>query len=61
MEISFCELRTKTVVNLSDGKKLGRIVDLVYDELTAKVLGLVVPGGRSFAGIFKSREDIFIP
>ena len=61
MEISFCELRSKVVVNLSDGRKLGRIVDLVYDELTAKVLGLVVPGGRAFGGLFKAREDIFIP
>lgn len=59
MEVSFCELRTKTVVNLSDGRKLGRIVDLVYDEITARVLGLVVPGGRS--GFFRAREDIFIP
>lgn len=61
MEISYCELRSKTVINLSDGRKLGRIIDLVYDECTAKVLGLVVPSNRSFGGIFKGREDIFIP
>ena len=60
MEISFCELRSKTVVNLSDGRKLGRIIDLVYDEITARVLGLVVPGSRPF-GFFRAREDIFIP
>lgn len=60
MEISYCELRSKTVVNLSDGRKLGRIIDLVYDEVTAKVLGLVVPSGRSFM-FFRAREDIFIP
>ena len=60
MEISYCELRTKMVVNLTDGRKLGRIIDLVYDECTAKVLGLVVPGGRSFV-FFRPKEDIFIP
>ncbi len=59
MEISYCELRSKTVINLSDGRKLGRIIDLVYDEYTAKVLGLVVPGGKS--GFFRAREDVFIP
>lgn len=59
LEISFCELRSKTVVNLSDGRKLGRIIDLVYDEISAKVLGLVVPGGRQ--GFFRAKEDIFIP
>ena len=60
MEISFCELRSKMVVNLSDGRRLGRIIDLVYDECTAKVLGVVVPSGRSFL-FFKGKEDIFIP
>ena len=61
MEISYCELRSKMVINLMDGRKLGKIIDLVYDDCTAKVLGLVVPSSRSFGGIFRGREDIFIP
>ena len=59
MEISFTELRSKMVVNLTDGRRLGHIIDLIFEQNSAKVLGVVVSGIKS--GMFKSREDIFIP
>jgi len=58
MEISFCELRQKEVINVCDGKRLGRIIDMVISLTSSKVLGIVVPGNRR---IFNTREDIFIP
>lgn len=61
MEISFCELRAKEVVNICDGKLLGNIVDLVFDSCTSKITGIVVPGERSFFSFFKNNQDIFIP
>ncbi|MCL2755859.1 MAG: YlmC/YmxH family sporulation protein [Firmicutes bacterium] len=59
-ELSFCELRSKQVVNVIDGKVLGRIVDVVFSRQSARVLGFVVPGEGGFA-FFKKRGDIFIP
>ena len=59
MEISFSELRSKVVVNLTDGRRLGHIIDLIFEQNGARILGVVVPGAKS--GMFKSREDIFIP
>jgi len=59
MEISFSELREKTVVNLVDGKRMGHIIDIVIEQNSAKVLGVVVPGVKTT--IFRTREDIFIP
>ncbi|MBQ7977286.1 MAG: YlmC/YmxH family sporulation protein [Clostridia bacterium] len=59
MEISFSELRSKTVVNLTDGRRLGHIIDLIFEQCGARILGVVVPGTKS--GMFKGREDIFIP
>ncbi|MBR1925426.1 MAG: YlmC/YmxH family sporulation protein [Clostridia bacterium] len=61
MENSFSELRSKLVINLSDGKKLGHIIDLIFEQNTAKILGVIVPGNRGFFSIFKAKEDIFIP
>ena len=54
MEISYCQLRQKEVINLKDGKRLGRVNDLVFTFPEGKVLGIVVPGGRGFfrPGIF---------
>lgn len=59
MEISYAELRQKTVVNIVDGKNLGHIIDAIFDDTYGKLLGFVVPSiKRSF---FKSQNDIFIP
>ena len=57
MEISFCELRQKEVINVCDGKRLGRVIDMVISLHSCKVLGIVVPGNKK---IFNTREDIFI-
>ena len=61
MENSFSDIRSKLVINLIDGKKLGHIIDLIFEERTAKILGVIVPGAKSFFSIFKPKEDIFIP
>ncbi len=58
MEISYTELRCKDVVNMINGTKMGKIIDLIFESNGKNVLGLVVPGVRKF---FKSNEDIFIP
>lgn len=61
MELSFCELRAKEVVNVCDGKRLGNIIDLVFDSRSGVVTGIVVPFGRGLFSILKSNQDIFIP
>ena len=56
MELSFSELRTKEVINTQDGKKLGKVCDLVFCYPDNKVIGIVVPSGR---GMFK-KDEVFI-
>ncbi len=58
MEISYNELRCKEVVNLQNGVRMGKIIDMIIDSKNKEVLGLVVPGIRK---LFKANEDIFIP
>ena len=57
MELSYNDLRKKEVVNTLDGKKLGRVCDLVFCYPENRILGFVVPGSRAFG--FK-REEYFI-
>ena len=59
-ELSFCELRSKQVVNVIDGKVLGRICDVIFSRQSARVLGFVVPGDGAFS-FFKRKGDMFIP
>ena len=58
MEITFSCLRSKEIVNIYDGKRLGHINDLVFDKQSGRVLGLIVPEPKK---MFKKAEDIFIP
>ena len=57
MELSFSDLRAKEVINTQDGKKLGKVCDIIFCYPENKILGIVVPGVRTFA--FK-KEELFI-
>ncbi len=61
MELSFCDLKNKTIVNICDGKNMGNLIDMIFDSCSGRVVGIVVPCNRSFFGLFKSNNDIFIP
>lgn len=61
VESSFLELRCKEVVNIVDGRRLGHIIDLVFDLATACILGIVVPGEKSGWNVFKNNSQLFIP
>lgn len=61
MELSFCGLRAKEVVNICDGRNLGNITDLVFDSTCGRILGLIIPSQKNFFNFFKSNNDIFIP
>ena len=56
MEISFSELRAKEVVNTQDGRRLGRVCDVVLCYPDNRWIGLVVPSGRGFG----KRQELFL-
>lgn len=58
MELSFLDLKEREIINVYDGKKLGRIIDIVFNNETGIVRGIVVPGDKK---MFRKDEDIFIP
>ena len=60
MDITFCELRSKDVVNMVDGRNYGHIIDMSINQ-HGQVLGLILPSEK---GVFKSvvnSNSIFIP
>ena len=69
--MNFAELKTKEIVRMSDGKKLGFAEDVVIDENTNQVVALRVPkqtrGFRkpeyieiSFSNIVKIGENVIL-
>lgn len=62
MELSFSDLRTKEVINTQDGRKLGKVCDIVLCYPDNRWLGIVAPNGRSFGlkknGLFIELRNI---
>lgn len=59
LEFSFLDLKCKLVVNVTDGKILGNIIDIIFSPVSGKILGFLVPGAKK--SFFKPCENIFIP
>ncbi len=59
-ELTFCELREKEIVNVSDGKRLGRINDLAL-TCNGRVLGIMAPGDKSAIKSLSGKDAVFIP
>ena len=45
--MTLSELRTKEVVNVEDGRRLGKVMDLEFCVATSEVTALVVPAETS--------------
>ena len=59
--MNFSDLREKEVINICDGRRLGRPIDLVLNE-NACAICLVVPGNTSWKNICRpGRDGVSIP
>ncbi len=60
LEYTFCALREKEVVNIADGKKLGRVVDMGFN-CAGKIAGIILPTDKKFFKNITSSDNIFVP
>ncbi len=58
MEVNFTALKQKDVINLNDGKNMGKVCDLSFTFPENDVLGFTVTGCKGFRF---SRQEVFIP
>ena len=58
-ELTFCELKRREVINGSDGRRMGHIIDLVFSSDSGKVKGIILPYGKR--GVFGKTQDLFVP
>ena len=59
IEYTFCELREREIVNVTDGKKLGKLTDMAFS--CGKIAGLIVPGEKKLLKNLTGSETIYIP
>lgn len=59
-DLTFCELKEKETVNVVDGKRLGKILDMAFTP-GGQVTGIIVPGDRKFLKNIAGGDSIFVP
>lgn len=59
--MKFSELKQKDVVNILDGRRLGRAIDIEFSPKDGNVESITVPGPFSISNIFKSSQGYVIP
>ncbi len=52
------DLQTKEIINLTDGKKLGKIIDVEIND--NKIVNLVVELKKGFFNIFRRNDNILV-
>lgn len=58
--ISLSQLRQMEVIDISEGRRLGFIGDIIFDDDFKKIDSLVIPSQSGLFSIFKRREEINI-
>lgn len=48
MELSYGELKKKSVINVLDGRDLGKVCDMLFTYPEGKIKAIIVPGKKSF-------------
>ncbi len=59
-QYSFSEMSRKIVINVADGRELGHVCDMIFNNCGG-VIGFIVPGKKSFFKSITSSDNIFIP
>ncbi len=58
---TYQDLTCRDVINICDGRQLGKIYNLEIDLCTGMILAIIVPGETKCLGLIKSGDDIVIP
>ncbi len=54
------ELQKKDIINIKDGKKIGRIIDVEFDVNNGYMIHFVIEKAHIIRNIFNNSEDICI-
>ncbi len=58
--LKISEIKTKEVINVSNGERLGYIYDFELDLEKGTIIAIVVPGNSKGLGFFSKPYDILI-
>lgn len=59
--MTFTDLKRKEVINVSDGRRLGYVCDIIIDIHSCRLDAIIVPGCFSLLACFQKQKNIIIP
>lgn len=59
--VRITDLRSREVIDVIKGRRLGFVEDLQLDPTEGRISALIVPGGPRFLGMFGRERDYVIP
>ena len=54
------DFKSKEVININDGRRLGFVQDVCADLETGKITSIIVPGASKLLSMFSNENDIVI-
>ena len=54
------ELQKKDIINIKDGKKIGKIIDVEFDPSNGYMIRFVIESSHFVKNLFSSNEEIYI-
>ena len=61
LHCTLLDLRTKEIINLNSGHRLGYVCDVMFSLSEGQMTALIVPGPSRFFGLFGREEDLIVP
>ena len=61
MNCLFSDLRSKEVIDLKSGARLGYVCDAEFDSCSGQICALIVPGAGRAGGLLGRDDDYVIP
>lgn len=59
--IRFCDLRAKEVINTCNCKRLGCVIDILFNTCTGCVEAIIIPGSGKICGFLGYDSEYVIP
>lgn len=61
MRLFFTDIRSKEVINISTGMRLGYVSDVLIEAGTGQMLSIIIPGDVKCFGLLGRDDDFVIP
>lgn len=59
--VKISDLKTREIINIIDGRRLGVIKDVDIDLEEGRISALILPGAVKFMGFLGKEEELIIP